>query len=79
MWEASSSEASRWEMSGIDEVSPLETPISVGIRRTLTMSFVCLLRATTRSGWTTRWMAELCRTSSAVTESTRNGMSSVTT
>ena len=33
-------------------------------------------RRTTSCGWTTRWMARPCRLSSAVTESTRNGMSS---
>ena len=35
-------------------------------------------RRTTNCGCTTRWMAWSCRDSSAVTESTRNGMSSVT-
>ena len=36
-------------------------------------------RRTTSSGWITRWMARPRRLSSAVTESTRNGMSSLTT
>ncbi len=35
-------------------------------------------RRTTSCGWTSRWMPMSCRASSAVTESTRNGMSSVT-
>ena len=36
-------------------------------------------RRTTTCGWITRWIARSWRDSSAVTESTRNGMSSVTT
>ncbi len=36
-------------------------------------------RRTTSSGWITWWMARPLRLSSAVTESTRNGMSSQTT
>ncbi len=36
-------------------------------------------RRTTISGWTTTWMPRPCRVSSLVTESTRKGMSSVTT
>ncbi len=35
-------------------------------------------RRTARIGWMTRWIPRCCRDSSAVTESTRNGMSSLT-
>lgn len=36
-------------------------------------------RRTTTCGWMTTWMPRFCRESSLVTESTRKGMSSVTT
>ena len=36
-------------------------------------------RLTSNCGWMTTWTSRSCRASSIVTESTRNGMSSVTT
>ncbi len=78
MCEALSPSAIRCERLGMAAVSPLEMPRCEGTRATLTRSPVARLRVTTKSGWITRWIADFCRTSSALTESTRNGMSSVT-
>ena len=78
MWEALSPWAIRCDRLGIAAVSPLEMPRCEGTRATLTSSPLSRLRVTTNSGCITRWMGAFCRTSSALTESTRKGMSSVT-
>ncbi|CAH0275986.1 hypothetical protein SRABI128_03518 [Microbacterium sp. Bi128] len=78
MCEALSPSAIRWERFGMAAVSPLEMPRWEGTRATLTRFPVSRLRVTTKSGCSTRWMGAFWRTSSALTESTRKGISSVT-